>query len=71
MGTKKILDCNSIEIKKGSKVIWYDPETNSREIFEVYEKPTEDLVKLWNQYSECEALPKECIVINSFKCGQH
>lgn len=62
----KVFDYNGIEIKKGNKVIWTDPETNHKEIFEVYEKPREDLVKLWNQYSECEALPKECIVINTF-----
>ena len=31
---KKIFDCNGIEIKKGSKVIWSDPETNHKEIFE-------------------------------------
>jgi hypothetical protein len=66
MKIKKILGCNNIEIKKESKVIWCDPQTNTKEIFEVYENPTEELVKLWNKYSECEALPKECIVINTF-----
>ena len=35
----KVFDYNGIEIKKGSKVIWTDPETNHKEIFEVYEKP--------------------------------
>ena len=63
---KKIFDCNGIEIKKGNKVIWCDPEKISSGIYEVYEKPREDMVKLWNNYSECEALPNECVVINTF-----
>ena len=51
------------EIHEGDIVVWYDPETNNKEKYEVYGQPTEDMVKLWSEYGECEALPEECLVI--------
>ena len=62
----KVFDCNGIEIRKGGKVIWLDPEGVSSGIYNVFENPREDLVKICNEYSECEVYPDECSVINVF-----
>ena len=51
------------EIHKGDMVIWFDPETGRKTKYEVYEEPTEDMVKLWSRYGECEALTRECLVV--------
>ena len=56
-------DKNGKIIQKGDKVIWIDPETGRKTKYEVYDYPTEDMVKLWSKYGECEALPEECIVL--------
>lgn len=58
----KVRDLYGKIIHKGDRVIWIDPETGQNsEAFEVYEEPTSEMVKLWNEYSECEALPEECV----------
>ena len=58
-----VVDANGYIIKKGNKVIWTDPETGKKAKYEVYEEPTEEMVKLWSKYGECEAYPWECRVI--------
>lgn len=55
-------DANSCEIQEGDRVLWRDPETGNTAEYVVYEKPTEDMVKLWSDFGECEALPKECVI---------
>ena len=55
-----VIDANGYVIKKGDKVIWTDPETGNKAEYEVYEEPTEEMVKLWNEHGECEAYPWEC-----------
>lgn len=57
-------DKNGVEIHTGDKVIWTDPDDGHQAEYEVYDKyPTQDMVKLWSEYGECEALPQECEVI--------
>lgn len=56
-------DKNGVEIHEGDMVMWVDPETGRKARYEVYDTPTEDMVKLYNKYGECEALPSECVVI--------
>lgn len=56
-------DMNGVTIRKGDKVIWHDAETDTHEEYEVYDEPTEEMVKLSNEFSECEAFPNECEVI--------
>lgn len=56
-------DTNGNVIGKGDIVLWTDSETFATTAYEVYEEPTEDMVKLWNDFGECEALPSECIVV--------
>lgn len=58
-----VYDRKGNEIHNGSIVIWRDPETGHKSRYKVYEEPTEDMVKLWSKYGECEALPHECIVV--------
>lgn len=60
---EKAYDKNGREIHKGDSVIWVDPETGNKTEYEVYEEPTEEMVKLANDYGECEAFPCECILI--------
>ncbi len=57
-----VCDANGCEIHKGDHVVWQDPETGNVSRYEVYEEPTEDMVKLWSNNGECEALPKECTI---------
>ena len=56
-------DENGKEIHKGDTVIWTDPETGNEAEYEVYEEPSSEMVKLSNQYGECEAFPEECVVV--------
>lgn len=56
-------DENGKEIHKGDIVIWTDPETGMKVKYDVYEEPTSEMVKLANQYGECEAFPEECLVV--------
>lgn len=59
----KAYDMYGSEIEKGDKVVWIDPETKTRTVYEVYEEPSDEMVKLWNKYGECEALPSECYIV--------
>lgn len=49
-------------IRKGDIVWWIDPETKAMAKYEVYKEPTMEMVKLWSESGECEALPTECII---------
>lgn len=60
---EKAYDTNGAEIRKGDNVIWVDPETGTQTEYQVYDEPSSEMVKLANEYGECEALPQECIVI--------
>ena len=57
-------DINGVEIHVGDTVIWQDPDPQGVGIasYEVYEV-REDMVRLANKHSECEALPQECAVV--------
>lgn len=57
-----VKDRNGKAIHVGDNVIWHDFEMNTTSTYEVYEV-REDMVKLANQYGECEALPEECEVV--------
>lgn len=57
-----VLDKRGKPIHKDDIVDWHDPETKRISRYMVYEEPTEDMVKLWSRYGECEALPEECVV---------
>lgn len=52
-------------IKKGDLVWWRDPETGKRSKYEVYDDPTEEMVRLWNKHGECEAYARECRIITN------
>ena len=56
-------DKNGNEIHKDDIVICIDPETGRKTKYQVYEEPTEDMVKLWNKHGECEAYPQECVLV--------
>lgn len=58
-----VRDCNGKVIREGDLVVWRDPETGTETLYEVYDEPTEDMVRLWNKQGECEALPSECHVV--------
>lgn len=60
---KKAYDANGHEIHKGDIVIWVDPQTRMRTLYEVYEKPSSEMVKLRNKYEKREVLLKECLVV--------
>lgn len=60
---EKVIGRNGQEIHKGSVVMWMDPETGRKIKYGVYEEPTSEMVKLANDYGECEAFPHECIVV--------
>ena len=60
------IDKNGNVIHKGDKVLWTDPEFGRRRNpieYEVYEEPSSEMVKLSNEYGECEAFPHECEVL--------
>lgn len=53
-------------IHKGDKVRWTDPEFGKRRKpieYQVYEEPSSEMVKMANDYGECEGFPWECEVI--------
>jgi hypothetical protein len=59
----EVIDANGYVIKKGDKVTWTNPETGNKAEYEVYEEPTEEMVKLCNEHGECEAHPWECRIM--------
>lgn len=58
-------DAKGKEIHCGDIVIWTDPDEGRKIEYEVFGEPTSDMVQLWNKHGECEALPKECVIIKS------
>lgn len=55
-------DKNGVEIKEGQEVWWTDPEAKKVTIYKVFGNPTSEMVKLWSEFGECEALPRKCEV---------
>lgn len=61
-----IKDRKGTEIKLGSKVLWYDPDEDYRDlsrVWTVYEI-TEDIVYLSDEFGETEVYPTEIEVID-------
>lgn len=56
-------DINGVKIDEGDTVVWTDPETGSKQEYTVFGTPNNDMVKLYCNCGECEALPEECEVI--------
>lgn len=69
-GLWKVSDKEGNVLSKGDKVIWTDPETGESAAYEVYDEPYEDIVKLSNEYGDCEALPEECVIIKEQDNGK-
>lgn len=58
------VDCEGNTIHEGDTVEWTDPADEDRKvIYTVFDTPNEEMVKLWCEDGECEALPEECRVI--------
>lgn len=57
---KEVFDRNGNVLHKGDNVVWHDIETGLEWKYEVYEEPSEEMVKLWAEHGECEAFPFEC-----------
>ena len=57
-------DMNGIQIFEGDTVAWYDLERGYVGEFDVEGRPTEELVKIKNLFSEAEVPPEELEVIN-------
>ena len=58
-------DINGKEIRVGSKVIWYDPEVEARDLTRVWEvwKAEGDIVNISDEYGEAEVLANELEVV--------
>lgn len=60
----KAISANGRVIHVSDRVLWRDPETGSSTEYEVCHVHSAELVKLSNDYGECEALPGECTIVN-------
>lgn len=58
-------DCWGYPLKVGQRVLWFDPETGNRSEYEVYQIHSSEMVKLSNDYGECEAMPHECKILSN------
>lgn len=59
-------DKNGNPIEVGTKVRWYDPDESARDlkrIYTIYEEPTEDMVKIADDFSEAEVYPEELEIV--------
>ena len=58
---KNVNDVNGKPIKKGAKVIWYDPEEEARDLTRMWvvDKVSEDVIMISDEYGEAEVLPNE------------
>ena len=59
-------DRNGNILRNGQKVKWYDPDESARDlkrIYTIYEEPTEDMVKIADDFSEAEVLPEELEIV--------
>lgn len=59
-----VCDINGHEILEGDTVAWHDPERGYVGEFDVEGRPTEEVVKIKNLFSEAEVPPEELEVIN-------
>ena len=62
----KIKDRKGKALRKGQKVIWYDPEEDARDLTEVYvvdKIHNEEVVMISNDYSEAEVSPSELEIV--------
>lgn len=62
----KIKDRKGKALKKGQKVIWYDPEVEARDLSTVYvvdKVHNEDVVMISNEFSEAEVCPRELEIV--------
>lgn len=57
------IDCNGWMIREDDTVLWTDPEFGYKTDFVVFGEPNSEMVKLWSNHGECEALPCECEII--------
>ena len=57
---------NGNVIAKGDKVVWYDPQTEYRDLQRVWVVDTirEDMVCISDEFGECECLPNEVAILN-------
>ena len=62
---EEFLDRNGKQIYVGSKVIWYDPEEEARDLSRVYNVDDigSDIVYISDEFSEAEVLPQELEVV--------
>ena len=62
----KVKDRKGKALKKGQKVIWFDPEVEARDLSEVYVVDkiyNEEIVLISNDYSEAEVSPSELEIV--------
>ena len=62
----KIKDRKGKILKKGQKVIWYDPEEEARDLSTVYKVDkvvSEEMVLISNEFSEAEVFPEELKIV--------
>ena len=62
----KVKDRKGKALKKGQKVIWFDPEVEARDLSEVYvvdKIHNEEIVLISNDYSEAEVSPSELEIV--------
>lgn len=62
---EEYVDRNGRQIIVGSKVIWYDPEEEARDLSRVYDVDDigSDMVYISDEFSEAEVLPQELEVV--------
>ena len=62
---EEYVDRNGRQIIVGSKVIWYDPEEDARDLTRVYDVDDigSDMVYISDEFSEAEVLPQELEVV--------
>lgn len=62
----KVKDRKGKALKKGQKVIWFDPEVEARDLSEVYvvdKIHNEEVVMISNKFSEAEVNPCELEIV--------
>lgn len=61
---QSVIDRNGVVITEGDTVAWHDPQRGYVGEFDVEGRPTEELVRIKNLFSEAEVPPEELEVIN-------
>ena len=64
-----VKDRNGNVIAKGDKVIWYDPQTEYRDLSRVWviEEINEEMAFISDEFGECECLPTEIAKVEDKK----